>query len=168
VYVHDIISRLFGHILICPQKYTHRATILQKVIELKKEDEDDDLPAWQWLQKLIKTLGDDGMSSEESDIENDVECVLRVKNMTWRRGIEQELSVIDNQRVLDDDIFAPQGSKPMKRICAPGNLTTLRSPVTGLPKALYDTKWIDGLTKGQVERLDVSSEIFRWMTVAIA
>ncbi|KAG2739433.1 hypothetical protein P692DRAFT_20755900 [Suillus brevipes Sb2] len=133
-------------------KYTRRATILQKVIELKKEDEDDDLPAWQWLQKLIKTLGDDGMSSEESDIENDVECVLRVKNMTWRRGIERELSVIDNQRVLDDDIFAPQGSKPMKRIRAPGNSTTLRSPVTGLPKALYDAKWIDGLTKGQVER----------------
>ncbi|KAG2336816.1 hypothetical protein BDR05DRAFT_953064 [Suillus weaverae] len=149
-------------------KYTHRATILQKVIELKKEDEDNDLPAWQWLQKLIKMLGDDGMSSGESDIENDVECVLRVKNMTWCCRIEQELSVINNQRVLDDDIFTPQGSKLMKRIRAPGNSTTLRSPVTGLPKALYDAKWIDGLTKGQVERLDVSSEIFQWMTVAIA
>ncbi|KAG1726121.1 hypothetical protein EDD22DRAFT_740635, partial [Suillus occidentalis] len=80
-------------------------SIRQTTRRRSKEDEDDDLPAWQWLQKLIKTLGDDGMSSEESDIENDVECVLRVKNMTWRRGIERELSVIDNQRVLDDDIF---------------------------------------------------------------
>ncbi|KAG1724525.1 uncharacterized protein EDB91DRAFT_1025115, partial [Suillus paluster] len=76
-----------------------------QVIELKKDGEDDDLPAWQWLQKLVKTLGDGGMSSEESDIENDVECVLRVKNMAWRRGIERELNIINNQRVLDDEIF---------------------------------------------------------------
>ncbi|KAG0699829.1 hypothetical protein DFH29DRAFT_780472, partial [Suillus ampliporus] len=58
-----------------------------------------------WRAAQPKTLGDGGMSSEESDIENDVECVLRVKNMAWRRGIERELNIIDNQRVLDDEIF---------------------------------------------------------------
>ncbi|KAG1724927.1 hypothetical protein EDB19DRAFT_1593437, partial [Suillus lakei] len=72
---------------------------------LKNDGEDDDLPAWQWLQKLIKTLGDGGMSSEESDIENNVECVLQVKNMAWCHRIERELNIIDNQRVLDDEIF---------------------------------------------------------------
>ncbi|KAG1724418.1 hypothetical protein EDB19DRAFT_1599542, partial [Suillus lakei] len=66
---------------------------------LKKDGEDDNLPAWQWLQKLIQTLGDGGMSLEESDIENNVKCVLRVKNMAWCRRIEQELNIIDNQRV---------------------------------------------------------------------
>ncbi|KAG2108813.1 hypothetical protein DEU56DRAFT_920450 [Suillus clintonianus] len=90
-------------------KYLRRAKVLEQVIELKKDGEDDDLPAWQWLQKLVKTLGDGGMSSEESDIENDVECVLRVKNMAWRRGIERELNIIDNQRVLDNDIFSAPG-----------------------------------------------------------
>ncbi|KAG1828000.1 hypothetical protein EV424DRAFT_1537001 [Suillus variegatus] len=151
-------------------KYIRRAKILQKVIELKKdaEDEDEDLPAWMWLQNLIKTLGDGGMSSEESDVENNVQCVLRVKNMAWRRGIERELNVIDQQRVLDDEIFAPQGSKPMKRIRAPGNSTSLWSPVTGLPKALYNGEWFDGLTGGQVERLDISNETLRWMKVAVA
>ncbi|KAG1722108.1 uncharacterized protein EDB91DRAFT_1021654, partial [Suillus paluster] len=82
-----------------------KSVLLEQVIELKKDGEDDDLPAWQWLQKLVKTLGDGGMSSEESDIENDVECVLRVKNMAWHRGIERELNIINNQRVLDDEIF---------------------------------------------------------------
>ncbi|KAG1722610.1 hypothetical protein EDB19DRAFT_1834931 [Suillus lakei] len=135
------------------KKYIHRAKILQKVIEPKKDakDKDEDLPAWMWLQNLIKTLGDGGMSSEESDVENNVQCVLQVKNMAWCRGIEQELNVINQQRVLDDKIFTPQGSKPMKRICVPGNSMTLRSPVTGLPKALYNGKWFDGLTGGQVE-----------------
>ncbi|KAG1812804.1 uncharacterized protein BJ212DRAFT_1482874 [Suillus subaureus] len=143
-------------------KYLRRAKVLQQVIELKKDGEDKDLPAWQWLQKLIKMLGDGGMSSEESDIENNVKCVLRVKNMAWCRRIERELNIIDNQRVLDDEIFMPQGSKPMKRICASGNSTTVQNPVTGLPKALYNGEWFDGLTGGQVERLNVSDETFQF------
>jgi hypothetical protein len=43
---------------------------------------------WQWLQQLVKTLGEGGMSSEESNIENEIERVLRVKNMVWRHEIE--------------------------------------------------------------------------------
>ncbi|KAG1750290.1 hypothetical protein EDD22DRAFT_741662, partial [Suillus occidentalis] len=53
----------------------------------------------------VKTLGDCGMSSEESDLENDIETVLRVKNMAWRRAIERELDIVDRQRLADDDIF---------------------------------------------------------------
>jgi hypothetical protein len=158
----------FGCILMRPQKYIRRAKILEHIINLKKDDEDEDLPAWMWLQKVIKTLGDGGMSSEESDVENNIHCVLRVKNMAWRRKIERELDVIDHQRVLDDDVFAPQGSKPMKRIRAPGNSMSERSPITGLPKALYDGEWVDGLTGGQMERLNVSNDTFRWMKVAVA
>ncbi|KIK31968.1 hypothetical protein CY34DRAFT_19401 [Suillus luteus UH-Slu-Lm8-n1] len=149
-------------------KYTCRAKILEHIINLKKDNEDKDLPAWMWLQKVITTLGDGGMSSEESDMENDIHCVLRVKNMAWCRKIERELDVIDHQRVLDDDVFTPQGSKPMKRIHAPGNSMSERSPVTGLPKALYVSEWVDGLTGGQVERLNVSNDTFRWMKVAVA
>jgi hypothetical protein len=88
--------------------------------------------------------------------------------MAWRRKIERELDFIDHQRVLDDDVFAPQGSKPMKRIRAPGNSMSERSPITGLPKALYDGEWVDGLTGGQMERLNVSNDAFRWMKVAVA
>ncbi|KAG1761270.1 hypothetical protein EDD22DRAFT_740486, partial [Suillus occidentalis] len=55
--------------------------------------------------KLIETLGEGGMSSEESDVENDIETVLRVKNMTWRRAIERELDIVDHQRLVGDDIF---------------------------------------------------------------
>ncbi|KAG1774927.1 hypothetical protein EV702DRAFT_933817, partial [Suillus placidus] len=37
-------------------KYIRRAKILEHIINLKKDDEDEDLPAWMWLQKVIKTL----------------------------------------------------------------------------------------------------------------
>ncbi|KAG1726854.1 hypothetical protein EDB19DRAFT_1914474 [Suillus lakei] len=120
-------------------KYIHRAKILEHIINLKMDNEDEDLPAWMWLQKVIKTLGDGGMSSEESDVENDIHCVLRVKNMAWRHKIERELDVIDHQRVLDDDVFVPQAR----------SLDYL--------KALYDGEWVDGLTGGQMERLNVSN-----------
>ncbi|KAG1769698.1 hypothetical protein EV702DRAFT_935060, partial [Suillus placidus] len=72
---------------------------------LKKDETDKDLPTWQWLQRLIETLGDNGMSSEESNVENDVEMVLLVKDMPWRREVERELNIIDHQRVFDDEIF---------------------------------------------------------------
>ncbi|KAG1763757.1 hypothetical protein EDD22DRAFT_756650, partial [Suillus occidentalis] len=86
-------------------KYMRRTKVLHHIIELKKDESDEDLPTWEWLQRLIKTLGDDGMSSAESDVENNVETVLRVKNMPWRREVERELNIIDHQRVFDDEIF---------------------------------------------------------------
>jgi len=50
--------------------------ILDTIITIKSEDLHDDLPSWKWLQCLIKTLGEDGMSSEESSVENSVMNVL--------------------------------------------------------------------------------------------
>ncbi|KAG1830053.1 hypothetical protein DFJ58DRAFT_632439, partial [Suillus subalutaceus] len=81
-------------------KMTHQTTHQRNA-----DKNQEDLPAWQWLQRLVKTLGESGMSSEESDVKNDIETVLHVKNMTWRCAIEQELDIIDHQRIMDDDIF---------------------------------------------------------------
>ncbi|KAG1849478.1 hypothetical protein F4604DRAFT_1491249, partial [Suillus subluteus] len=90
--------------LIMKKDGTLKAT--RQTTRRKNADEnEEDLPAWKWLQQLVGTLGEGGMSPEESDIENDIETVLRVKNMTWRRAIERELDIIDQQRIVDVDIF---------------------------------------------------------------
>jgi hypothetical protein len=151
-----------------PQKYVRRITVLKHLVEQKSDQKDEDLPAWQWLQRLVKILGDGGMSSEESDVENEFECVLRVKNMGWQREIERELNIVDHQRMLDDDIFAPQGSKPLKRIRAPGNPKTTRKPTTGLPEIFYNSKWLAGLSEREVEGLEITNEMFKWMKVVVA
>ena len=91
-------------------------TILNHVVEMKTEMGEDDLEAWKWLQDIVSRLGEHGMSSEESCIENEVEEVLRAKRMTWRRPIERELELVDLQRLMDIDVFLPQGSQPMKRL----------------------------------------------------
>ncbi|KAG1721115.1 hypothetical protein EDB19DRAFT_1592693, partial [Suillus lakei] len=77
----------------------------QNTRQKNTDKDEEDAPGWQWLQRLVRTLGERSMSSEESDVENDIETVLRVKNMTWRHAIERELDIIDHQRIVDDDIF---------------------------------------------------------------
>ena len=142
--------------------------ILNNIITIKSEDLDDDLPSWKWLQHLIKTLGEDGMSSEESSVENSVTNVLRVKNMDWWRNIKKELEIIDLQRVIDKDIFSLQGSRPLPRKRAPDNPVTSRDPVMGLPKALYNSLWMSELNERHKESLKISGEKFPWMKVVVA
>ncbi|KAH0828844.1 hypothetical protein J3R83DRAFT_3314 [Lanmaoa asiatica] len=149
-------------------KYQRRKIVLNRIVGLKSDTHDDDLPSWQWLQDLIKTLGEHGMSSEESAVENGLDNVLRVKTMDWRRNIDHELDIVDLQCVIDSDIFCPQGSRPMHRICATENPTTERDAVRGLPLALYDGAWIADLTQRQMESMDISTTPFPWMKVAIA
>ncbi|KAI6122056.1 hypothetical protein F5141DRAFT_1211681 [Pisolithus sp. B1] len=149
-------------------RYTQRLTTLCHIVELKTEGNKDDVDAWRWLHKLVETLGEHGMSSDESDAGNDIEVVLCIKNMDWHCSIARELDVVDLQRLVDVDVFSPQGSWPLKRIRAPGNPETCRIAVKGLPMSLYDGAWIASLTQCQLEDLNICEERFLWMQVAIA
>ncbi|KAI5987192.1 hypothetical protein EDD15DRAFT_2372596 [Pisolithus albus] len=147
-------------------KYKRRKAVLDYVVQLRTEAGSDDQTAWEWLQRLVKTLGEQGMSSEESAVENEIERVLRVKRMEWRRCIDRELDIIDVERVLDNNIFSPRGAKPVKRVRAPDNPVSSRGAVGGLPMELYDRTWIAGRTQREIESLDISEDKFIWMKVA--
>ena len=72
--------------------------------------------AWRWLHDVVKKLGLDGMSSEESEGESEeLQPSLKVKTMPWRRDISHELVIVDKQRKVNLGIFHNQGSKPMVR-----------------------------------------------------
>jgi hypothetical protein len=150
------------------QKFHRRKTVLDHTVNLKTTDNEDDLPAWEWLQCLVSTLGEGGMSSEESDSENEVESVLQIKNMEWRRCVSTELDIVDRQQILDTDIFAPQGSKPVKRIRASANPSSCRDAVEGLPLALYDPAWLEGLNLHETSHLAISRTDYLWMKFAVA
>ncbi|KAI6124121.1 hypothetical protein EV401DRAFT_2069071 [Pisolithus croceorrhizus] len=144
-------------------KYHHRKTVLDRIVAMKSETSNDDLGSWKWLQRLINTLGEHGMSSEESSVENGIENVLRVKKLEWRRNIDKELEIVDLQHVLDKDIFCSQGSKPLPRKRAPNNPISSQVPVVGLPMALYDDMWILQLMERRRESLEISKGPFPWM-----
>jgi hypothetical protein len=116
---------------------------------------------WKWLDKVLGQLGHDGMSSEDSEIEDRINLVLRVRAMPWRREMGNELAYIDAQRVADKTIFGRQGMKPMKRIRGEGK-DSKREPVEGLPSAFYNSTWLHGAA-GREVKAKVSKMRFAWM-----
>ena len=78
-------------------------------------DANVDLSRWKWLHCLLKTLGEHGMSSKESSLENGIENVLQVKQMYWQRNIDHELDIIDHECIIDSESFSTQGLKPLPR-----------------------------------------------------
>jgi hypothetical protein len=68
------------------------------MVQLKREEGATDVAAWKWMEQLLQYLGEDGMSSDESDVEGELDTtVFRVKTMLWRCNIDRELDIIDKQ-----------------------------------------------------------------------
>lgn len=108
------------------------------------------------------------MSSDESGTEEGVETVYCIKIMTWRREIEKELGIIDRKQMVDRDIFAPQGAKPVKRICGTGNPVSHRGPISKLPHALYNQDWLESQVDDYLKvTLCTSEEQFRWLNILV-
>ena len=90
---------------------------MNHTVDLKKEQDADDLGIWEWLLSLLEVLGEDGMSSEESDI--DVRTGMEVyycKKMPWRRNVDREMGLIDKERVQDKKVYSRRGAKPVVRV----------------------------------------------------
>ncbi|KAG1837610.1 hypothetical protein C8R48DRAFT_680274 [Suillus tomentosus] len=75
----------------------------------------DDQVVWAYLQSLVETLGKDGMSSDESEHEEGEVQVFWLKKMPWRADVDNEMRIIDQQRLAGAANFTPRGSKPAKR-----------------------------------------------------
>lgn len=123
-----------------------------------------DVPLWEWIVLLLLTLTEDGMSSDESEIdEQTLEERLRVNVLPWRRGgIKSHMILLDNQRTADADLYSKKGSKPMQRERGGGGRST-REPCEGWPKSIYDAEWLSSQT--HPESLNISSKKFSWFRV---
>jgi hypothetical protein len=122
----------------------------------KAEQGDPDALTWKWLSDVIKQLGSDGMSSEESGDE-EMTAVYRLRTMPWRRNITNELKLIDRQK--DPQASCRKGPKPAKRIRLPNALPSARKPVEELPAAFYDSKWLS-------ENPGTASKVpFQWKSI---
>jgi hypothetical protein len=150
------------------QKHSRRLHTVDCIIQLRIEREDDlELPVWRWIKGLLEILGSDGMSSDETSVDN-VETIYRVKVLAWRRKVEEFFEVVDRERVLDAALYPAQGAKPVRRVRHPDNPVTERPPVYGLPQSVYDQDWIEHQSENYLElTLHVSKEQFDWMNVQI-
>jgi hypothetical protein len=127
------------------------------------EVDEDFVDLWTWLGNVLEELGQEGMSSDESDVENETETIYRPKTMPWRRKMDKELDLIDASR-FKQKVFGKQGSKPVRRYRHPDNPVSTREPVEGLPRSFYDDDWFNHRA-GRDRILQISLVDFPWMTV---
>ncbi|PIL28285.1 hypothetical protein GSI_09573 [Ganoderma sinense ZZ0214-1] len=144
-------------------KFECRHATVEKVIALHVGDTESDVAVWRFLEKVLDLLGPDGMSSEDT-CDDLPETVFRVKVLEWRRPMDDHMAIIDNERVLDRDLFSRQGSQPGKRL-RDGTLKSTRDPVRRLPQQLYNPDWLKAQNAQQIHTLAVSSEKFDWIRV---
>jgi hypothetical protein len=152
------------HMLTLRQKYLRRIRTLKSKIE--KGETPDKSVVWKWLHDMIETLGCDGMSSEESSVEDEINMVYKVKAMPWRRDIDEELKIIDSERIRDPSIFGRQGSRPAKRHRAVQDLVSKCEPVEGLPRAFYDDDWFENKASGEFKS-SIHQAPFQWMNIVV-
>ena len=143
------------------QRWKRRLRIVNNKVRFEARG---DLAVWEWLQKLVYSLGVDGMSSDESEDGDDTEILYRVKRMPWRRDIRKELEIIDTTRVKEKGIFSRQGSRPVKRIRGDEPPVSAREAPRFLPKELYDGGWLQEQRFPDLKP-GFSQEQFDWMEI---
>jgi hypothetical protein len=108
---------------------------------------------------LIRQLGPNGMSSDESCLENGVSG-YRICKRQWRATavttwIRQIDAVFRSLRVTSSGNLCP-GRWPHPRV--DGNKTSTRPPVRYLPTVCYRTEWLFKLAPWQLKKLDPKDE----------
>jgi hypothetical protein len=134
------------------------------VIDIKESEHASDTPIWKWLRQLMKTLGEEGTSSDESEVDEQTGfTIYNVRKVPWRRNIDFEISMIDKLRFNDKELFSNRGSKPSPRTRSNRNQNSSRMPPKGLPKAVYNSEWI--ANRRDKRKLGISKEPFEWMSL---
>lgn len=125
-------------------------------------DPHDDLNAWKGVVKVVNWLGQEGMSSDESDVEG-LEEIYRTKILYWRHSeIDHYMDILDSQRKLPNNgIFTKKGKKRTKRVRSSEAAISDRKPVKGMPVGLYDRTWFNGLKTSERTALKASTDTFK-------
>ena len=132
-------------------------------MECKEQEHAPDVKSWKWLQSVMTELGEEGMSSEDSDTDGQIEAIYRPRIMYWRRNIDEELQVIDQEHRRLGMTQSRRGAKLAPRRRFVGNQRSKRDPVKGLPLCLYSEEWISTKSNKYVERtLKPSVRGFKW------
>ena len=151
------------------QKHQCCIKILTSIVRQKEKDNTGDLATWRWLLMLFQELGPDGMSSEDTSIE-DLETIYQPRILPWRRNIDDWLTLIKRERKkVFQTIYSSAGHAPRMWIRSTINQISTREPPPGLPKALYDPEWRKGLDNDYIDTvLCPDNKDFLWYVLCSA
>lgn len=163
--VSNLFNCKFVRRLIVSKKYNSRWNTVHYMV-VKKSSEGgnkDDLALWQWLLQMLENLGKEGMSSDESVVEEGGAPAYRVKRMPWRRlDADKNLLLIDKQRFSGNGMISKKGNKPAIRITTGDPGDSRRSAPPGRFRAIYNEAWLGKLHPVDLDNLKVSEEKFVW------
>ena len=129
----------------------------------------NDAKQWRRILQTLKSYGPDGMSSDDSDVEG-LDEVFRVNTLYGRRAeATAYMDILDNERkARNQSEYSKSGSKPARRVRSENPKVSDRRAVTGLPIALYNRTWFDGLKTMERRALQVDSTPLKWITLTTA
>lgn len=114
------------------------------MVDLARERGGNHCETWETLYNVAKTLRHDGMSDEESDIDDDGHRVKRVGIVKCRRRMVQELTTIDKVRETHPEFFVHAGER-IPRVRSGDRKITGQSGYVGRPRSFYDQVWLHSL-----------------------
>ncbi|KDR78694.1 hypothetical protein GALMADRAFT_1364983 [Galerina marginata CBS 339.88] len=150
-------------------RHDRRVETIKRTIERKRDEGATDIAIWEWLETLVTQLGPEGMSSDESDIDDNTGTeVLYVRSLNWRRSAEKELDFIDKQRRTDRELFSNKGSKPTLRLRKSGYGNTRRNPPKGKSKSLFDKHFLANYKNAKSLKLKKGDgETLQWLNIGV-
>ena len=148
------------------QKYRWRKRVVDWQVEFREmiNPAPRDLWIWKRMRETLQWYGQEGMSSEESEVE-DLEEIYCPKHLPWRRKSASEMmDLIDRVRGLPGQkSHSKKGRPPKRRIRDKSNGVSSRAACKGLPADLYDADWFDGLMRSERKALKASRETFKFV-----
>ena len=152
------------------QKYWRRFRVCEREIETRDlgHGTDADRQAWAYVRDLVKTLGPEGMSSEDSGYDEEQEDkVYRVTIRDCRRDCDDLLVALDKNHLSHRIASGRWGRIPVPRQ-RPGISLSERPAPTHWPRALYDGDWWEQLKPGEKKQYADCKNDFNWKNVKIA
>ncbi|KAH9478861.1 hypothetical protein JR316_0009323 [Psilocybe cubensis] len=139
----------------CSIKYSERLfTVKRMIAESEKRDDTAMFNLWSRLLSLLEALEEDGMSSEDSEADDDGDTVYHVRQMPYRRSVDKHMAIIDAETKRYKRTIATQGSNKSRRIRGE-DIFSLRRPFVGKPRPLYAPPWLKQQTRTTINSLKI-------------
>ncbi|KDR77453.1 hypothetical protein GALMADRAFT_138565 [Galerina marginata CBS 339.88] len=133
------------------ERYAVRSRI---TVQNAASQKGDGRVVWEHLDEIVATLGAGGMSSDESDVDDDGQKVYFVKKMSWRRlGLVSRMISVDRDRNFKNCYENIVGNGPSPRKRRINATETSRRPIPGLPVNFYNDGWYGQLSEAQKKQL---------------
>jgi len=114
--------------------------------------------AWLILLRMIDNLTMNGMSSDESDLDEDRRPIYRVKKRSWRAKVITDWMIIidDFMNTTDGSGRIHAGNAPRKRVRPNNAQASSRDPTVGCPKNYYRNEFLKNLNNRALKELKVA------------